>query len=90
MSDGNQTIKVADLPEAQRASVAQQYWVFNADGTVTMFDESQDFSQTMTWKLDGTTITISVDGVPAMTAEYDGKSIVIDFDGMRLVFQKTA
>ena len=90
MSQGGETIVVADLPEDRRALAAQQYWVFKADGTLDMVDESQDFTQTCNWELDGSTMSLTFEGAPMMTAEYDGTNIVVESDGIVMKLQKSA
>lgn len=90
MTKDGQTVVVADLPEDRKALVAQQYYVFNADGTFEQVDEGQNFRQTNEWKLDGSTLTISYQGTPVMTGQFDGKNIVIEYDGVTMKMQKSA
>ncbi|MBQ9058208.1 MAG: hypothetical protein IJ125_03370 [Atopobiaceae bacterium] len=90
MSKDGQTMVISELSEEQRALAAQQYWVFNTDGSLDMIDEAQDFTQTCNWELNGSTITISYEGVPMMTAEYDGTYIVTESEGITMKLQKSA
>lgn len=90
MTKDGETIAVADLPEDRKVLAAQQYWVFNADGTFEQVDEGQNFRQTNEWKLDGSIMTISYQGTPLMTATYDGKNIVLESDGITVKFQKSS
>ncbi|MGI6220466.1 MAG: hypothetical protein ACOYIP_01125 [Coriobacteriales bacterium] len=88
IDNGDETLTLDDVDDSTREALAQQYIEIHEDGTLSMVDESQGFSQDCEWTFDGTDVVLSFEGNPLYTLTLDGDKLSMTAEGMTMTYQR--
>ena len=89
IDNGDETLTIDDVDDETREALSQQYLDIHEDGTLSMVDEGQGFSQDCTWTFDGEEVVMSFEGNPLYTLTLDGDTLSMGAEGMVMTYKRS-
>ena len=89
IDNGDEVITVDEADADVQAALQQQYIEIRDNGTMSMIDEGQGFSQDCTWTFDGKEVVLSFEGNPLYTLTLDGDTLSMGAEGMVMTYKRS-
>ncbi len=89
IDNGDEVITVDEADADVQAALQQQYIEIRDNGTMSMVDEGQGFSQDCTWTFDGKDVVLSFEGNPLYTLTLDGDTLSMGAEGMVMTYKRS-
>ncbi len=89
IDNGDEVITVDEADADVQEALQQQYIEIRDDGTMSMVDEGQGFSQDCTWTFDGKEVVLSFEDNPLYTLTLDGDTLSMGAEGMVMTYKRS-
>ena len=89
IDNGDEVIVIDEAAADVQEALQSQYIEIRDDGTMSMVDESQGFSQDCTWEFDGSTVVLSFEGTPLYELTLDGDTLSMGAEGMVMTYKRS-